>query len=407
MALPGVSTILKDRFFTLARTDVPAGPRVVAIAPRASTHPDGTHDVASLDPYSPRSEEDAIAAFGEGSGAHRAYIEIIAGGGLRPIIVALDASATLDTTVGGHVDKAFDAAETAEPAIIVAWGRGGHPLDWEIPATPGNDAPLGIYADNSASPTTSWAKFVADKCKAISDRSNPVFGVLGLKPYIGTGSKATENIIASDYATYIEVPNLIDRTATSFGDNGGYLSVVGAEIRPVTYQESYGYSNSACIYAGYLSSLLANSAPTAKPILNVVALRSNTTRPQQQLLIDKGVVPVGLNFRRVPTWIDGITFAKPSSDYARLSTLRIAFDAVTGVRGAAIGFIGEPANLQNRSAFETAITKVLRNMTVVGALNGSDFTVTYVPRENKALVDLILRPAFELRNIEISVTVDL
>ena len=46
-------------------------------------------------------------------------------------------------------------------------------------------------------------------------------------------------------------------------------------------------------------------------------------------------------------------------------------------------------------------------MTQLGALLDSDFVVSYIPRENRAVVDLVIRPAFELRTIDISVQVDL
>ena len=56
---------------------------------------------------------------------------------------------------------------------------------------------------------------------------------------------------------------------------------------------------------------------------------------------------------------------------------------------------------------ETAITSGLRGMQIVGALLGSDFTVSYIPNENKAVVDLILTPAFELKTIEVQVAINL
>jgi hypothetical protein len=56
---------------------------------------------------------------------------------------------------------------------------------------------------------------------------------------------------------------------------------------------------------------------------------------------------------------------------------------------------------------ETAITSGLRGMQIVGALLGSDFTVSYIPNENKAVVDLILTPAFELKEIEVRVAISL
>src|SRR5882757_5635339 len=150
MALPGVTTVLKDRFYTLTQTNPPAGPRVLGIATRNTA--DGTEDAAgnavmNYDPYSPRTEQDCIAAFGNGSGAHRVYLELAAGGASRISIVAVP-SGTADNALSGVIDLAFDAAETARPDIIVPWGRGGHPNDWQQPATPGDDLKIGFSASD-------------------------------------------------------------------------------------------------------------------------------------------------------------------------------------------------------------------------------------------------------------------
>jgi hypothetical protein len=46
-------------------------------------------------------------------------------------------------------------------------------------------------------------------------------------------------------------------------------------------------------------------------------------------------------------------------------------------------------------------------MQQIGALLDSDFTVSYIPAENKAIVDLVLTPAFELKNIDVQVAINL
>lgn len=408
MALPGVTTLIKDRFFSQTRSDVPTGARVVALAPRNTAT--GTGGVQDYDPYMPRSEEDIITAFGEGSGAHRAFIELIAGGVSQPIIVAL-ASGLSDTALysANVFDKAFEAAETVRPDVIACWGRGSHPTDWEVPATPGNDLQIGFYADNTSggSLTNNMAKKVADKCREISDRTHPVFGIIGVSPFIGTGSSAAESMTASSVSTHLGLANLTDREATGFGLNGEYVSVVATELIPQGYADAFGYANGACTYAGTIAQLPSYSATTFKPIFNVNKLRYNPTRTLQSALIDKGVIPVTLNTNRIAVWVDGTTFGKATSDYTRLSTLRIVFDTIQLCRQAVEPFVGEASTMSARNSLETAITSALRSMKQIGALLNAEFNVRYVPRENRAIIDLTVRPAFELRNIDVSISVQL
>jgi hypothetical protein len=229
---------------------------------------------------------------------------------------------------------------------------------------------------------------------------------MGIAPYIGPAT-LDGGMTPATVNTHLQMANLTDREANNFTSYGPYLSVVAAELQPIGYNNTYsfGYSNGAAMYAGYITTLDAWSSPTGKVIYNVSKIRYNPTRTQQQSLINKGIVPVALNFNRTPTWVDAQTFAKATSDYTRLTTLRIVFDAVQMVRGVAQNFIGEASNVQTRNALDTAITSGLRNMQIAGALMDSNFVVSYIPSENKAIVDLVLRPAFELRNIEIRVSV--
>ena len=73
MAIPGVKTIIKDRFYSISRSDLPVGPRVVVIAKRTTAT--GTGNVPDLDAVQVTNEADAITAFGEYSDLHRAFIE--------------------------------------------------------------------------------------------------------------------------------------------------------------------------------------------------------------------------------------------------------------------------------------------------------------------------------------------
>lgn len=444
MALPGVNLVIKDQFLGISRTDVPIGPRVAIIGRRKSDNElstpntagtsafvnpaypstvDLSDNVADLDPVSPSTEQEVINYFGIGSDLHRGYIEAQRAGASFITLIALPSDTVFNynngtissaryTAAGGtnlFVD-AFSAVEVARADIVVPWGRGSGPNDFQSPATPGDDdTKYGFYADNSVVAANSFAYKVAEQCARITADSHPCFAVMGIKPYIGA-STADGGMTPAQVVTHLALTNLVDRNGN--GDEallGHYVSVVATEVEPLRYNQyiNFGFANGAASYAGAITKLDSWSAPTAKTIFNIQRVRYNPTRTTQSNLVEKGVVPVALNFNRVPNWIDAQTFAKDGSDYRRLTTLRIVYDAVLLIRQISQKFIGEAASTATRNALETAVTSGLRGMQQMGALLASDFTVTYIGLENKAIIDLVLQPAFELRNIEVRVSVQL
>lgn len=415
MAIPGVTTIIKDRFYTVSRQDAPVGPRIVAIAKRSTAT--GTGGVSDLDVVRATNESDVITAFGNGSDLHRAYLELVIAGAERVYLVPLPSNTVFTANTGavtsGGTDvfaSAFAAAEAAIPDIIVPWGRGGHLLDWENPATPGNDKEFGFYADNSTVVTSNWAYKVAERVKDISQNTNPCIAVMGIKPFYGV----TEKMIPSDVASHLQLTNLPDRNSSDlFKSVGPYVTIVAAEVKPVNYNSAgatptdFGYSNGAASLAATMSRIPSYNSIVNKPVYNVDALRYIPTRPQQNSLSDKGINTIIVNFNKIAVFGEGLTFGQATSDYTRLSTKRIVDEATQVVRQVCQKFIGQPSSIEIRNSMETAITSGLRGMQLLGALLGSDFTVTYIPTQNKAIVDLVLTPAFELKTIEVQVAINL
>lgn len=437
MALPGVSTVIKDRFYSLSRTNIPSGPRIAIIGRRTindgDSNTDGTEtyanraaEITDLDPYNPANEQNVIEIFGYGSDLHRGYVEAIAGGAQRITLVAMPkdttfthASGTVESSVytalvGSNTlfDDAFEACESVLADIIVPWGRGAGLTEFQSPATPGDDAEFGFYANNTTVNATSWLSQIANKCATITANSHPCFAVIGIKPFIGIAT-ANGGMTPASVSGHLNTAGLSDtiipRADNTLDNAGVYTCVVAAELRPVGYNlaSTLGYSNGAAMYAGAITQLDPQSSPTGKIVYNVESVRYNPTRSQQQAMIDVGVVPVALDFERRPRWVDAQTYSKLASDYTRLTTLRIVFNSVQMIRQVTQKFIGEAANLQARNAIDTAITSGLRTMQQNGSLISSDFTVRYVPVDNEAIIDLVIRPAFELRNIEVSVSVQL
>lgn len=424
MALPGVKTVIKDRFYSISRQDIPVGPKICLLAKRSTAN--NTGNVQDLDVVQATTEEDVITAFGEGSDAHRGYIELVAGGAERIFIVALPSDTTW-TYSSGEVDASsfsgsaseffdaiFESAESVQPDIIVPWGRGAKASDFDYsagatPTWPGDV--YGFVADNASSANSFVAK-VGAKVKAISENSFPCFAVMGIKPYVDGASEIMTPGQVSSHIGSGGLTGLISRTAATFdsGTNEGagkYVVVISTELKPVNYDSSWGFANGATTFAAAISRMASFTSPVNKTAYNVASIRYNPTRTQQQLLADAGSNFVALNFNKVPVFVEGLTMAQPTSDYTRISTFRIITEASTLVRQVCQKFVGEASTLQTRNSMETAITSALRGMQQMGALLNSDFTVSYVPAENKAFVDLVLTPAFELKTIEVQVSINI
>jgi hypothetical protein len=415
MAIPGVTTIIRDRFYSVSRSNTPAGPRIVVIAKRDTA--DDTENVSDLDIVLATTEKDVIAAFGEGSDLHKAFLELISAGAERIYMVPLPSTTAFNHTDGyvtatGYTldalfDAAYAAAETVLPDIIVPWGRGGNSDDWEDPATP-SDTEYGFHANNSSTYGNSWVYKAAVRTKNIAENIHPCISILGVKPYdAGTKEVMTPAAVAS----HLALSTLVSRDVANLKEYGPYVCVIATEIKPVSYGTStgddYGYANGACAMAASLSKLAAYSSVTAKPIYNVESMRYAPTRTQQEALADKGVNSVVLNFNKIAVFGDGLTFAATGSDYSRLSTKRVVDETANVVRQSCQKFVGEPSTIQMRTSMETAISSALRGMQLLGALLASDFNVTYVPDLNKAIVDLIITPAFELKSIEVQIAVNI
>jgi len=391
---------------------------------------DGTGNVADLDVVQVTKESDVITAFGEGSQLHKAYKELVAAGADRIFMVPLPSNASFNHTTGaltsGGVDifdDAFSAAEVSLPDIIVPWGRGGVTSDWQDPATPSDDVEYGFHADNTTTVANNWAYKVANKVKSISENTNPCVAVMGVRPWIGSGATpATAEVMTpANVSSHLSLSRLPNKDAVSgssyiWGGIGRYVVVIAAEVKPVNYSSEnysdFGYANGATTFAASISRMASYVSPVNKTVFNVTRLRYNPTRTQLSNesntgVTDKGVNAIVLNFNKIPVYAEGMTFAPSSSDYNRISTSRIINEASLVVRQVCQKFVGEPSTMQVRNSMETAITSGLRGMQQLGALLDSDFTVSYIPSENKALVDLVLTPAFELKSIEVQISVNL
>lgn len=407
MALPGVKTNILDRFYGLQRTDLPGGPTLVVIAkrstPSSSTAPD-------LQPYAATGEQDVINEYGDGSYAHRAYVEASTAGAPNVVIVPLPSDAIFNNTTasitsasvpGNIFDMAWESIEAIRADIVVGWGAGSDSTVWDdqaTPATPGGTDTNYFYADNTANANNSWVKKFGDKCFEVTRDNYPCFAVLGVKGFAGTENATTAQISAG-----LQLPNLASKETIS---TGHFVNVVSNEFRPLSYASSWGWASGATTYAAAAARSASYEALTGQPVFNIDRFRYNPTRPQVEALNTKGVVTAATDLRGAMRWVDALTFAQDGSDFNRLTTLRIAFDATKAVIATADVYKGKPMTPQQRAAFETQIGSKLRAMQQAGALYASDYRVGYVPVRNQAVIDLVITPAFELREVILNLSVN-
>jgi hypothetical protein len=189
-------------------------------------------------------------------------------------------------------------------------------------------------------------------------------------------------------------------------DIGKYISVVGAQaiLSNPTNANSYVASGAAA-YAGFVSTLPPSSAPTNKVMPGV--------RLPFRISVAKLDTLAGLRyvmFQNKPKGIvvaDAPTAARPDSDYRRLTTWRIVKASMDAIRTVGEPFLGEGITAARLAALETAIDQALTKLQKAEYLQRFDAKVTSTPTQQvqgKVDVELILVPAFEMRQITVTIS---
>lgn len=188
-------------------------------------------------------------------------------------------------------------------------------------------------------------------------------------------------------------------------DIGKYISVVGAQAILANPTNTSAYAASAAtVYGGFITTLAANSAPTNK-VQPGVRLPFRVGIPKLDALAGKGYVMLQGKTKGIVV-ADAPTATRPDSDYKRLSTIRIVKATIDSLRAVAEPFLGEGLTGTRLAALETAIQGALARLQKAEYLQRSDFQVTSTASQRvqgKADVELVLVPAFELRQITIRV----
>lgn len=188
-------------------------------------------------------------------------------------------------------------------------------------------------------------------------------------------------------------------------DIGKYLDVVSAYTQHVNPSRNEAYvSTGSSDYAGLLTVLLPASAPTNKILPNVtLPFRINNTK----LDALAGKRYVGFVSKPKGTVVaDAPTAARPNSDYSRRSTMNIVKSTLDIVRVVSEPFLGEGMSGAQLTALETTIQQALSELVKGKVLVRFEVKVTANALERaqgKCKVELIVVPAFELRQISVTI----
>lgn len=226
------------------------------------------------------------------------------------------------------------------------------------------------------------------------------FSVDGLDGRFGGGLIATDS--------EFPVPHGAEQTDRNdqLVDLGKYISVVGAQVLlSNSFQTTSYIASFAPTYAGFVSKLVPNSAPTNK-VVPGVRLPFRVKNSKLDDLAGAGFVML----RAVPKGVvvaDAPTAARYTSDWRRLSTIRIVKATLDALRVAADPFLGESLSGARLAALDTTVDRVLGKLVKAGFLQRYDHKLLSTPTEQvqgRARLELKLVPAFELRALTVYVS---
>jgi|GEM_PF-5901878 len=275
--------------------------------------------------------------------------------------------------------------------------------------------PLGVYLDdtkteydpNDGTTSTVNAGFHGQLdafLKNVSVANNETYGIIAVRPpenrdAVSVNQWVNDLTVTTGSSTDLRAANIMN-AFDSF-----YVSVVAMNPWVSNSEFPIYSSDGAALYAGRICTLQPHSSPTNKVVGGVVDLRFDLSNAQLEALTEARYVTLRRRAGRGIVVTDAMTAANSSSDFTRLSTVRIAFAAMDVVRFVAEPFIGEPNTPQQRNALDTAVSEGLAAMVEKGALQDYDFVVTATDADlinGDMVVEMILVPAFETRRIRVT-----
>jgi hypothetical protein len=222
--------------------------------------------------------------------------------------------------------------------------------------------------------------------------------------------------IRTDYVNehYVYVDATHEYVLNEEGDRidiGRYANIVfGPEIGLSSDKLGNYVTSGAAVYSALISTLPPEVSTTNRVVEVIKGLRYKLSEAQHNQLSNGRFVTFAdqINQSNIVKYVvkDGVTAALPSSDYSRLSTLRIVHAAVQLVRRKANPFIGLPNGLAQRNALSAEIQAGLDRLKELGVLQRFKFTIFSSVQDKvlgNAFITLELVPQFEVRRFNTSV----
>jgi len=244
----------------------------------------------------------------------------------------------------------------------------------------------------------SFALLMSDFAKMQSVQNNATLAYIATRPVSDTS--------LSGIKTYVD--GLVARK----NEYSAYLQVVAGPEVAVSLPGSLrlNFLSGVAHYAGLVSTLAPESAPTNKAVPNVTRIRYNLSLPQINALVGAKYVTFRIrNGRLIVT--DGVTTAPNltvgsdvvPSDFKQLSTLRITNYMAQVVRNVAERFIGEPNRMPMYNALNAAIKGEIDAAIAKQAIQDARFSVVSGQYLDTAIIKMEILPQFELRKIPVTI----
>lgn len=276
--------------------------------------------------------------------------------------------------------------------------------------------PVGVYADDVLMDKhQNFAYELALFCAISSYKNKTTNGAIAMKPLRDTSLAGIQKH-AKYLANYYNEYYMLDATGSPIVDQNGdkmdlgkFISVVaGPGIMFNHAVKSLREANPAVMYMAYNSTLQSQSAPTNKRVTGSTGLKYNFSNSQLNDIVGNRMVTFGLKYSSTGQalggafCIDGPTAARPGSEYARLTTIKVIRDVADAMREVADPYIGEANTIEQRNALSAAISKRLDLLVENGVILDYSFNLVATAQDQllgQASLELGIVAPQELRKI--------